>query len=68
MSGRALDTAQRKRAKRSGRETGCWTYIDGESLERAGFAPKGELPWYRVVGYKRSRNAGSAIVSLYREP
>jgi hypothetical protein len=67
MSGGALDTARRKRAKRSGREAGCWTYIDGEALRRAGFAD-GELPFYRVVGYQRSRNAGSAIVSLFRQP
>jgi hypothetical protein len=62
------DPGQRKRAKRSGREQGCWTYIDGESLRRAGFTPGGELPFYRVLGYARSKNAGSAIVSLYREP
>ena len=34
----------------------------------AGFNPAEETPWYRVVGHKRSRNAGSVIVSLYREP
>lgn len=62
------DAAARKRAKRSGRESGCWTYIDGETLERAGFKPSGTLPFYRAVGFQRSRNAGSVIVSLYREP
>jgi hypothetical protein len=67
VSGGVLDAARRKRAKRSGREAGCWTYIDGEALRRAGFAA-GELPFYRVIGYARSKNAGSAIVSLYREP
>jgi len=67
VSGGAPDAARRKIAKRSGRERGCWTYIDAEALARAGFQP-GELPYYRVVGYQRSRNAGSAIVSLYREP
>lgn len=63
----APDAALRKRAKRSGREAGCWTYIDAEALAKAGYEPGGELPYYRVTGHKRSRNAGSAIVSLYRE-
>lgn len=67
-STRAPDTARRKRAKRSGRETGCWTYIDGEALERAGIEPGGELPYYVVRGYRRSANGRSAIVSLYTEP
>jgi hypothetical protein len=42
-------------------------------LEAAGFGadtlgPDAAPPWYRTVGYRRSRNAGSVIVSLYREP
>ena len=64
----APDTARRKRAKRSGREAGCWTYIDGEALRAAGFTPGGDLPYYTVRGYRRSKNGRSAIVSLYPAP
>lgn len=68
----APDTARRKRGKRSGRETGCWTYIDGDVLEAAGLgdmAVKGTpAPYYVVRGFQRSRNGHTAIVSLYREP
>lgn len=65
---RAPDTAARKRAKRSGRETGCWTYIDGEQLQRAGFEPGGDVPYYLVTGAPHSKNTGRAIVNLYRAP
>lgn len=61
------DVARRKRPKRSGREAGCWTYIDGEALERAGLMPGGPLPFYTTRGYQRSRNGHTVIVSLYRE-
>ena len=73
MAGRAVragryDPAERKQATRGGRDKGCRVYIAAEELERAGFDPNGPPPYYRVTGYQRSRNAGSAIVSLYREP
>jgi hypothetical protein len=42
-------------------------YIPAEELVAAGFSPDEPPPFYRVHGYKRSRNAGSVIVSLYRE-
>ena len=61
------DPALRVRALRAGREKGCRVYISAEQLREAGFGPT-ELPWYRVRTYQRSRNAASAIVSLYREP
>jgi hypothetical protein len=57
------DTAARRQAKRSGRETGCWTYIPGEALARAGFAPSDPPPFYRVWGGARGRY----VVVLYRE-
>jgi hypothetical protein len=69
----SYDAARRKRAKRSGRETGCWAYISAEELERSGIDPEqvgvgNPAPFYRVRGFKRSRNGCTAIVSLYREP
>lgn len=43
-------------------------YIPGEVLEAAGFERGDPPPWYRLAAFKRSRNAASVIVSLYREP
>ena len=60
--GRTYDYAHRRRAKRSGRERGCWTYIPAEELQAAGFDPHGPLPWYRVWGSKRG-----VVLRLYRE-
>lgn len=65
--GRPYDPALRRRGVRKPRETGCWVYIPGVELDAAGFAGDSP-PWYRTLGYRRSRNAGSVIVSLYREP
>jgi len=62
------DLQARKRATRSGRFRGCRVYIPAEALVDAGFNPADPPPYYRVHGYQRSRNAGSVIVSLYREP
>ncbi len=67
MAGQS-DTAARKRGQRAGREKGCRVNIPAEVLEAAGFKPGEPPPYYRVTGYKRSKNAGSVIVSLYREP
>ena len=61
------DPSARRRAKRAGRERGCWVYIPAVELHAAGFA-RHELPWYRTLGHARSRNAGTVLVSLYREP
>jgi hypothetical protein len=55
MTGRH-DTAARRRAKRSGRERGCWAYIAAEQLQAAGIDPGGPLPWYRVVGIGKGRS------------
>ena len=61
------DPAERKRATRSGRMKGCYVYIARDELVRAGFDPDEPPPFYRTHGFQRSANAGSAIVSLYRE-
>jgi hypothetical protein len=61
------DTAARRRAKRSGRERGCWAYIPQEDLIRAGFSPDDPPPFYRTRAYKRSANASAVILDLYRE-
>ena len=58
------DHAARRRAKRSGREGGCWTYIPAELLTEFQHAEDGGAPFYRVWGGQRSRY----VVTLYREP
>jgi hypothetical protein len=63
--GGQYDPALRRRSVRG--ENGCWVYIPAVELEAAGFLYDSP-PWYRTLGYGRSRNAGSVIVSLYREP
>ena len=60
------DHAERKRGVQKGRERGCWVYIAAVELAKAGFGDT--VPYYRTTGYQRSRNAGSVIVSLYRQP
>jgi hypothetical protein len=62
------DPSRRRQARRTGRERGCWVYIPGVELTAAGFDPLASPPFYRTHGFQRSRNAGSVIVSLYREP
>ncbi len=57
------DTQERRQAKRSGRETGCWAYIPAEELERAGIDPAGPPPFYRTWGTAR----GGVFVRLYKE-
>lgn len=62
MAGRH-DQAARRRSKRKGRERGCWVYIPGEQLERAGIDPRDEPPLYRTWdGRKRT-----ILVQLYTE-
>jgi hypothetical protein len=58
----SYDFARRRRTKRAGRERGCWLYIPGEELAKAGHEPGGVLPWYRVWGSKRG-----VVIRLYRE-
>jgi hypothetical protein len=62
------DAARRRLSWRTRRQRGCNVYIPAEVLRDAGFDPVDAPPFYRVHGYARSRNAGSVIVSLYREP
>lgn len=63
MAGRH-DQGQRRTSKRKGRETGCWVYIPGEQLERAGFERGTPPPFYRTWdGRKRT-----ILVQLYAEP
>jgi hypothetical protein len=62
------DSGERKRATRKQRERGCSVYIPAAELLAAGFDLDDPPPFYRVVGYQRSANAGSVIVSLYRTP
>jgi hypothetical protein len=66
--GRPYDAATRRRSQRRGAERGAWVYIPADELRAAGFDPYSDPPWYRMIGHRRSRNAGSVIVSLYREP
>jgi hypothetical protein len=58
------DPAARRRAQRRGRERGCWVYITGQDLERAGYTAGEPAPFYRVWGGERGRY----VVTLYREP
>lgn len=62
------DPAERKRGQRRKRERGVWVYIAAQELDAAGFGGEQPPPFYRCHGHRRSRNAGSVIVSLYREP
>lgn len=66
--GRPYDAARRRRGARRPGEKGISVYIPAEELEAAGFSPADPPPFYRTHGHKRSQNAGSVIVSLYREP
>ena len=66
MAGRH-DQAARRRAKRSARERGCWTYIPAEVLVSLGLDPDQPAPFYRTwPGPKRK--SPSVIVQLYTEP
>jgi hypothetical protein len=64
----SFDTARRRKSRRAQRQRGCMVYIPADVLIAAGFDPTEPPPYYRAHGYQRSRNAGSVIVSLYREP
>lgn len=60
------DPAARRRAKRSGGEQGCWTYIPAEQLLAVGIEPGGPLPFYRTWPGPR-RTSPTVLVKLYRE-
>ena len=57
------DPSRRRRSLREGRERGCWVYIPGAELAKAGFKPADPPPWYRIWGGQR----GGVLVRLYRE-
>ena len=63
--GGQYDRARRRRAKRSGRQKGCWVYIPGEELDKTGHgaANSDGPPAYRIWGNPRGR----VCVQLYRE-
>lgn len=56
------DPGRRRRSRRDGRERGCWVYIPGAELRKAGFTPGDPPPWYRVWGGRR----GGLTLRLYR--
>lgn len=56
-----FDSAEKRQSKRSGRESGCWTYIAAEQLAHAGIDPRGPAPMYRVWAGQRGR----FVVTLY---
>jgi len=56
------DAAERRQAKRAGRERGCWLYVPAEELLKAGIDLDGPAPRYRVWGSSR----GGLFVRLYR--
>ena len=59
------DPAKRKRSVRKVRERGCWIFVPGEELERAGFERDEPPPFYRVYpGRAKRRNV---LVQFYRE-
>lgn len=58
------DQASRRRAKRAGRETGCWIYIPGEQLARAGIEGAPSPVFYRTWDGRRR----TILVQLYAEP
>jgi hypothetical protein len=68
VTSNSFDTARRRKSRRAQRQRGCMVYIPAEVLIAAGFDPNEPPPYYRAHGYQRSRNAGSVIISLYREP
>jgi hypothetical protein len=56
------DAGARRQSKQGGREVGCWLYVPGEELRKAGIDPKGPPPLYRVWGTAR----GGIFARLYR--
>ena len=60
------DPAMRRRAKRSARERGCWTYVPAELLVTLGIDPDGPPPYYRTFRGRRAKNP-TVFVVLYGE-
>jgi len=61
------DAGVRRASVRRGRERGCWVYVPVSELVAAGMA-EGGPPYYRTTGRPHSRNTGTVLVRLYREP
>lgn len=61
------DAAVRRRAQRAGQEKGCRIYVPAPVLLAAGIDPDGPAPYYRLRGYRRSKNGRTVIVTLYEE-
>lgn len=59
----SYDYAKRRRAKRSGREKGCWVYIAADELRSADIDPDDPAPWYRVWSSPR----GAIRMRLYKK-
>lgn len=57
------DDAERRQAKRSGNERGCWIYLPAAELRKAGCDPAADAPWYRTWGTAR----GGVFIRLYRK-
>jgi hypothetical protein len=66
-AGRPYDHGKRRRSLRQEGRTDIRVTIPGEVLTAAGIDPHGPAPFYRLSGYKRSRNGHTVIVSLYTE-
>lgn len=60
-----FDHAEPRQAQRRGRERGCWVYISGEHLSRAGFDLDGPPPLYRTWA---SPTRPRVIINLYTAP
>lgn len=61
MSSGRYDPAERRKAKRSGREKGCWLFVAQEELAKTGFPLDAPPPHYRVWGASRGR----IVIQLY---
>ena len=59
----SYDPGRRRRGVRRGRERGCWVYIPGAELEKAGYRPDEAPPFYRGWGGIR----GGLTLRLSRE-
>lgn len=64
----SYDSARRRRATRYGRQRGVYVYLPASELRRAGIDPANPPPWYRTLGYRRSKKGRTVIVTLYDEP
>jgi hypothetical protein len=59
---RNYDSAERRHSLRKGGERGASIYIPGAELQKTGYDPYGDPPYYRVWGASRGR----IVVQLYK--